>query len=368
MEARKNEAQWLEGTTRWRISVQRDGLRRSFYSSTPGKRGKAEAERKAEKWLSTSTQRENVRFGPLWVEFLEKEKETTGTGNYRQHESMGRNWLLPRLEHKRVISITPQDWQNCIDDGFKAGLSKKTLSNLRGAVTAFFKYCRKCRIPMERPELLTIPRAAPAHKKNILQPSDLETLFTKDTVTIHGHEEPFFFIYACRFLVLTGLRPGELCGLQNSDFKDTSFDIRRSVNQYGEITAGKNDNARRSVSLGVWANATLEGQKALLRKNRIISKWVFPDENGEMLQSGHLYKKWVTYRKQHGISCSLYEMRHTMISLARADVPEQLLKMLVGHSDSMDTFGVYGHEVDGDLQRAGALLDKVFDRVIGGGL
>ena len=58
-------------------------------------------------------------------------------------------------------------------------------------------------------------------------------------------------------------------------------------------------------------------------------------------------------------------MRHTLISLAKADVPEQLLKMVVGHSDSMDTFGVYGHEVDGELKRAAALLDGVFDRVLG---
>ena len=109
----------------------------------------------------------------------------------------------------------------------------------------------------------------------------------------------------------------------------------------------REEDALREVSFSLSAadvyKRQLEGQKALLRKNRIISKWVFPDENGEMLQSGHLYKKCVTDRKQHGISCSLYEMRHTMISLARADVPEQLLKMLVGHSDSMDTFGAVSY-------------------------
>ena len=38
--------------------------------------------------------------------------------------------------------------------------------------------------------------------------------------------------------------------------------------------------------------------------------------------------------------------------------------MIVGHSANMDTFGVYGHEVDGELERAAKLLDKAFDRIL----
>lgn len=82
------------------------------------------------------------------------------------------------------------------------------------------------------------------------------------------------------------------------------------------------------------------------------------------MSSAGLYGKWKLYRKQHGISCSLYEMRHTLISLAQSGVPEQLVKMVVGHSDSMDTFGVYSHQLGGELQRAANMLDGVFDRVL----
>lgn len=70
-----------------------------------------------------------------------------------------------------------------------------------------------------------------------------------------------------------------------------------------------------------------------------------------MLDTNHLFKLWCIFRKQHGIGCTLHELRHTMISVAKADVPERLLKRIVGHSQTMDTFGICGHDVDGDLER-----------------
>ena len=364
MAVRKNEARWVEKSTRWRIDVQKDGVRRSFYSATAGKKGKAEAERKADKWLETGSSRENVRFGALWAEHLERVKSTTGTSNYKQTEYFGRCWLLPGLEHKWVVALTEQDWQNCIDRGFKGGLSKKTLTSIRTTISVFCRFAKKNGIPMERPEDITIPRGAPVGKKRILQPDDLKTLFSTDLVKTRGQVQPYFYVPAFRFLVLLGLRPGELCGLQNSDLSGNTLTVQRSINSYGEITTGKNENAQRSIILGRHQLAILEQQRENLKRHHIISKWLFPDRHGNAMSSVCLYGKWKLYRKQHNISCSLYEMRHTLISLAKSDVPEQLIKMVVGHSGSMDTFGVYGHEVDGEKQRAANMLDGVFDRVL----
>ena len=50
---RKAEAYWMEKYSRWQIVAYRCGVRRSFYSSKPGKLGKHEAEAKADKWLKT---------------------------------------------------------------------------------------------------------------------------------------------------------------------------------------------------------------------------------------------------------------------------------------------------------------------------
>lgn len=41
-----------------------------------------------------------------------------------------------------------------------------------------------------------------------------------------------------------------------------------------------------------------------------------------------------------------------------------LLKGVVGHSEDMDTDGIYGHEVDGELKRAAKIVDKAVARVL----
>ena len=46
--------------------------------------------------------------------------------------------------------------------------------------------------------------------------------------------------------------------------------------------------------------------------------------------------------------------------MVKNDLPEQMVKAIVGHSASMDTFGVYGHKVDGEAEQAAKILDLAF--------
>jgi integrase len=364
MAKRKNEAYWNESKQSWQINVQYDGERKSFYSSVEGKKGKIEAEKKADKWLESHTQNENIRFGRLWDEFLKEAKDTTGTANYNKHEQIGRIWLLPLLKNKKVMAITTQDFQECINAAYKKGLSKKTLQNTRGTITAFCKYAKKSRIPIERSVDLMIPKDAPVKEKHILQPDDFKKLFTIDYINHFGKQEQSHYIYAWRLMALTGLRRGELCGLQNDDIKDGVLYVRRAINKENEITNGKTKNAIRYMVLPDMAKELIAKQKKLLIKKGIISNWLFPDEYGQNTVPDRLYKRWLRYRNQHGIKCSLHELRHTLISVAKADIPEQLLKQVVGHSKSMDTFGIYGHKVDGELERVAKIFNNIFNTLL----
>ena len=67
---RKTEAVWIESQQRWRVRVQIDGQRKPFYSPTPGRRGKAEAERKADAWVE-SGKTDKLRFGEAFEKFIE---------------------------------------------------------------------------------------------------------------------------------------------------------------------------------------------------------------------------------------------------------------------------------------------------------
>ena len=73
----------------------------------------------------------------------------------------------------------------------------------------------------------------------------------------------------------------------------------------------------------------------------------------------------VSFFKQHGLTAvTIHEMRHTIISYLQDEVPEQALKHMVGHTKTMDTFGQYGHEVDGEAEKTAQIIDGVFNELI----
>ena len=362
---RINEAKWIEERQRWQINVRIPGDRRTFVCSTPGTKGKIEAERKADKWLEAPKNRDR-RIGDLWNEFLEfKKLHGDGTDYYVTLESIGRIWILPKLKNKRCSSIITRDWQDCIDEAFKKGKARRTITNIRGAITNFYSYADEiANAPIPPIKKLRIPKEAYVGERKILQPTAIKTLFAIDWVKRYKEQVPSFYIYAWRFLVISGLRRGELAGIKKEDIKNGVLYIRRSVNKRGEITAGKTKNAVRKVPLSPIMLSIMADQKAMLKKMAIVSPWLFPGEEGGMMVTNNLYKQWKTYARQHGLNASLHELRHTMVSIVGNSVPDATLKRIVGHSATMDTQGVYGHEVDGELQAAAVVIDSIFDKIL----
>lgn len=78
MSKRTNTAQWEAKYNRWRIAVQKDGVRRQFYSSTPGRTGQREANAKADVWLDTGVNPKGDRVEKLFREWYATQKPTTG--------------------------------------------------------------------------------------------------------------------------------------------------------------------------------------------------------------------------------------------------------------------------------------------------
>ena len=362
--SRRAEAFWDENKNLWRIKVQKNGVRKDFTSSLPGRKGKHEAEAKADKWLESGTK--EMRFDAAWAAYLDHIREHTGTGNYINHEKHGRLYILPIIGRKKLSSITPLDWQRCIDAAVERGLSRRTCVNVRGSITAFASYAKRARWEIQRIEDgdISIPNSAtPAKEKRVLQPDDIRTLFESGTIDKRGKQEDCHYIHAWRFYVATGLRRGELCGLRCEDVVNGCLSVKRNINMFCEETHGKNDNARRQMVLPELAQQILADQQQMLASKGIVSPWLFPDEQGECANPASVYKRWTTYRKQHNISSSIHELRHTFVSINKVDMPIQLLKGIVGHSVSMDTIGVYGHTISGEQSRAASLVDAAFAEI-----
>ncbi len=359
---RSNSAVWDEETQRWAIRVQSDGVRRRFYSVMPGRRGKTDAERQADEWLKSHTVDEELRCSQLIEDWL---VDYVALGYYDyQYRNLLKNHITPFIGAVRIGRLTEQMLQDVIIEAHKEGLSRKTLCNIRGCMTCFVKYCRKRGCTTLRPEDLVVPRDAPRSEKRTLQPVDIRTLFTSDETYLRHRVEKEWFIYAFRFAATTGLRPGELLGLQHGDIHGDLVTIARSINRQGKQTAGKNDNARRAFRLNTFAASALTDQAAKMSKEGVVSPWVFPWINGNAATQDTLSKHWAAYCAYNGMEhISPYELRHTFISVNK-EMPTELLQLQVGHSQSMDTHGTYSHEIDGDLNRARKLSETNFKRII----
>ncbi len=355
MDKRTNTATWSDKYKRWQINVQRDGRRRSFYSSTPGRTGQREANAKADEWLKSGVISSNTRIHELYQQFKETTSETAGTSFRRQIDYFGDSWILPALGNKKISSLCDQDIQNVLDKAAAAGMSKKTIQGINGMINKFLKYCRRCKATAFRPEEVQIPASARLKGKHILQPSDFATLFREDTYTVYGKKVREQYIHAYRFMLLTGLRPGELRGLRPEDIDGRRVTIRRAVNNYGETTQGKNENALRSFILSDMAKRELDAQIAEYPGE----EYIFNMPSGEVF-----HHHWQRFCKSNGMAItSPYELRHTFVSVVK-HLPAGEVKPLVGHSQSMDTFGVYGHELNGDAENVACSVNALFEQIL----
>mgnify|MGYP002514939560 FL=1 len=339
---------------RWRLRVSINGSVRSFSSTIPGRRGREDVERRARESGRLS---ELVSFGTAWNRYLEEVEALTGPENYTNTESIGRNYLLPELRDRKLSSLTLQDFQTILFRARKkdgSELSKKTLSNIRGVIVNFSKYCQGAKI-MDLPlSLLRVPKNAPKVGKEILQPDQARRL-------MHDFEDEWY-INLWRWLLCTGMRPGEALGLKWSDIENGIVTIRRAQNYRGRETEGKNDNARRSFMLNSILDGILADQN---RKTwRLNSEYVFCNHAGKVSLQTVTKNSWCRISREMGSKTSPYGLRHTFISFMSQALPEQALKDWVGHSVRMDTYGTYRHAVNGEAERTAqmaniALVEKL---------
>lgn len=357
MGTRTNTAKWVESRKRWQVNVQKDGTRKTFTSSIPGRNGQREANAKADAWLEDDVLPTSARVDQLYQQFLQKVKDTTSWSNYRPMESRWRTKIEPVIGGRQIRHLNNGHLQDVIDLAVSSGFSRKSAQSLRSDLRSFLRWCRQHKYTTLSGEYITIPKSAPAADRKILQPRHLTILFNVDTTLYRGHRCRDDLINAYRLTVLTGLRPGELMGLRWADVERNRLCLRRSINYYREETRGKNDNALRAVPLSPIAQRVIEEQRRMV--DDAPDAPVFP-----ITCQQTFLKRWKTYCTANDIPpIRAYDMRHTFVSMA-ASLPEGHLKQLVGHSASMDTYGVYKHAVDGEDAVISTELQDIFRHYI----
>lgn len=352
---------WSKSKRLWIVQGQKNGVKKSFYSSTPGLKGKREALDKYDEWLEFGgVQKITVsRCVELYLRDIEARLGRRDT--YRQTEIYTRLYVLPALGKCKMSNLSLRDWQALINEARPQkrddkALSFKTLTHLRAVLTGLHKFAYINYYCDEWRGSLYIPQGHKKEVREILQPEDIKRLF---------EESDLWYMPAFRVMLLCGLRPGECLGLQESDVRDGVLYVRRAINDDGEITEGKNKNARRSIPLPPIAAQIIKETIERNHRANFGTPWIFPNGVGAPSNQDTVRKQWIRLKQERGLPGTLYSLRHTFVSIvsSQTHLAEGTIRELVGHSQSMDTFGTYKHAVKGELQTAADVINLTFERL-----
>lgn len=319
---------------KYQIAKQVNGKRKYFYGNTP-----KECTSKFDAWngnIGAPLKTFKTEFKAWMEDYVVKQSEST----YSQYDTLSKTHIIPILGLIKVDKILPFNCQSVLDNARNKNsggkLSDATLGHIRKIMHAFFEYQKLMKKSIrENPCVyLTMPKGSPTRERRSATPQELDIIWNR--------MEGSHYFYCFQFLLLTGLRPSEVCGIRFADIKGTSIKIKESRTRF-ETSSGKTKNAKREIDISPIMTNIINLQKQYCVKQKFKLDYLFPTLDGEPSNSGYLTRAWSRLMEDTGISLTLYELRHTFVSLTIDKLPIKDLQTLIGHSSRMDTSSTYAH-------------------------
>jgi integrase len=184
----------------------------------------------------------------------------------------------------------------------------------------------------------------------ILQPEQTRTLFK----TAETQKDKVLFMAA----VLTGMREGELFGLQwtDIDWFNNQIHVKRTYN-HRRFYEPKSKTSRRSIDLAPKLVKELRQWRLACPKNKL--NLVFPSEVGTPEDAANFLKRrfFPALTKAKLPKIRFHDLRHTYAALVWEQTKDvKYLQTQLGHSSVTMTMDVYGHLMNKTNQDAATKL------------
>ena len=331
----------------------------------------------------------------------EKKKRGTMTQHSRDmYHAKIEHYIIPAIGKYRLCDIRDIHLQKFLNT--QGEMSDSHIKKLNIVLEGIFGQAYKSRlIPYNPAEDLDLPAAKAGQRRSL---TDYERKMILELSETHKHG------LWIRFLLVTGIRPGESAPLQVYDLDLESAQPRVKI--YKDIEGGTNDAVsdpkteagNREIPIPAWI---LPGLKAAL-KGKKPEDYVFPASDGKtMLTASGLRNKWRSFARdldlamgaEHTKSGHIYDphdllpngkpkypdpldktkprnghriaedlvcycLRHTYCTdLQRAGVPINTAKYLMGHTNIAVTSQIYTHSGDEDVLLAGSMIDQAAAKI-----
>lgn len=191
------------------------------------------------------------------------------------------------------------------------------------------------------------------------------------------HNEPIKYQTMISFDLLSGLRRGELLGLQwrDVDFENHTISVRRTISYVPEVgiyvDTPKNRTSVRPIKLSPTAISLLSQYKYWqdIQKKKYKERWknkddrVFTSDDGSPIHPESLTKWFSRFVKRHDLpNISIHSLRHTYASMMISDgIPLVVVSKRLGHAQVSTTANIYSHVIASADERAAQLTEKFAD-------
>lgn len=272
-------------------------------------------------------------------------------------------YIKPAIGHMKLKDVKDIHLQKILNG--QEGMSRSHVEKIRRVLRELFSRARKSRLIAYDPsEDLELPAASQGTHRSLTDEERAVLLKVAET-----HHAGLYILT----LLYTGMRPGEAAALNwaDVDFKNNMIHIHAAVESgTSRIKGPKTAAGVRDIPIHAALLPRLQAAKG-----RPFDP-VFTGESGSRLNSGNQYRLWKSFKRAMDIAMGAevyrnqiveskiapdltpYCLRHTFATdCARAGVPLETVRWLLGHADISTTANIYQHRDDTTLRAGMALLD-----------
>lgn len=275
-------------------------------------------------------------------------------------ESTATIHVIPALGNYKLGEITPEDVSKMLTDIKDKGLSFSTVKKAHDCVNSVMEYAfNKRDIPVNPVALVEMPHESNFDKKEIRYFTKEEAaLIVEECSRLYSTGTPVYPYGDAFILALhTGLRMGELLGLQKSDidFDNKTLSVRRNAQVVGNRNTDGSRAAGRRIVLSstktysgtrvISLNSTaLEAARRLCDKHP-DSQYVVCGAKGNQVTHERFERSFYRILKNCGIEqTGVHSLRHTFASvLFEKKVDIKTISTLLGHASIKITMDTYVH-------------------------